>query len=102
MANITKRGDTYRIRVYVGRDVNGKQVFRNKTYTPAPGMTPKQLEKELIRQATLFEEAVTTGQYFDPSVTFAAFAEKWLESYGKTQLRATTFRNYKDRVAVIN
>lgn len=98
MANITKRGNTYRIRVYVGRDVNDKQVFKTKTYTPEEGMTPKQIEKEVNRQATLFEEQVTTGQFFDPSVTFAAFAEKWLESYGKTQLRPTTLSNYKARL----
>lgn len=98
MATITKRGDGYRIRVFVGRDVNGKQIYKSKTYTPEAGMTPKQIEKEVNRQAMLFEEQVTTGQYFDPSVTFAVFAEKWLESYGKTQLRQTTFRNYKERL----
>ncbi len=102
MATVTQRGNGYRIRVFVGRDVNGKQIYKSKTYTPAPGMTPKQIEKEVNRQATLFEEQVTTGQYFDPSVTFAQFAEKWLESYGKTQLRATTFRNYKERLERIN
>ena len=102
MANITKRKDGYYIRVFVGRDVNGKQLFKSKTYPPAPGMTAKQIEKEVNRQATLFEESVTSGQYYDPSVTFAEFAEKWLSSYGKTQLRATTYRNYRDRLQRIN
>lgn len=102
MANITKRKDGYYIRVFVGRDLNGKQIYRSRTYTPEPGMTARQIEKEVNRQATLFEEAVTSGQYYDPTVTFAEFAEKWLSSYGKTQLRATTYRNYRDRLQRIN
>lgn len=102
MANITKRKDGYYIRVFVGRDVNGKQLYKSKTYTPAPGMTAKQIEKEVNRQATLFEEQVTSGQYFDPTVTFAEFAEKWFTSYGKTQLRPSTYLNYQQRMERIN
>lgn len=49
MPTITKRGDTYRIRAYCGYDTHGKQVTRSTTWKPAPGMTPKQIEKELQR-----------------------------------------------------
>ena len=31
MANITKRGDTFRIKVSCGYDVNGKQVIKSMT-----------------------------------------------------------------------
>ncbi len=33
----------------------GKQVRRTMTYTPEPGMTAKQIEKEVQRQAILFD-----------------------------------------------
>ena len=56
MPTITKRGDTYRIRAYCGYDAHGKQVTRSTTWKPAPGMSPKQIEKELQRQAVLFQE----------------------------------------------
>ena len=45
MANITKRKNSYSIRVSCGYDVNGKQIFQSMTWTPAEGMTAKQIEK---------------------------------------------------------
>ena len=56
MATITKRGDTYRIRASCGYDVSGKQVIKSMTYKPQDGMSEKQIEKEVNRQAVLFEE----------------------------------------------
>ena len=49
MANIRKRGNTYQIRVSCGYDVRGVQQFQSKTWKPEEGMTPKQIEKELIQ-----------------------------------------------------
>ena len=45
MATVTKRGDTYRIRVSCGYDINDKQIMRSMTWKPTPGMTKKQIEK---------------------------------------------------------
>ena len=98
MASVIHKKDSYYIRVCAGRDGAGKQIIRTKTYKPKPGLTEKQIEKELNKEAALFEESVLNGQYCDPSITFAAFAERWIETYGKTQLRATTLRNYKQRL----
>ena len=95
MATITPRGDTYRIRVSEGYDSAGKQIMRSMTWKPAPGMTAKQIEKELQRQATLFEETVRTGRYVDPTVKFQTFAEQWFEDYGKEHLRDRTYYRYK-------
>ena len=50
MASITKRNDTYTIRVSLGYDSTGKQIQKFKTWKPPYGMTPKQIEKELERQ----------------------------------------------------
>ena len=58
MATIQKRNGSYIIRVSCGYDVKGKQIRQSMTWTPLPNMTKKQIEKELIRQATLFEESV--------------------------------------------
>lgn len=63
MSTVTKRGDTYRIRVSAGYDINGKQIMKSMTWKPEPGMTKKQIEKELDRQRVLFEEKVNNGQY---------------------------------------
>ena len=45
MANINKRGNTYRIRVFVGTDENGKKIIKATTYVPPKGVTPKKAQK---------------------------------------------------------
>ncbi len=54
MANIRKRGGSYQIRVSTGYDANGNQVVRTKSWKPEAGMTAKQIEKELQKQAIMF------------------------------------------------
>ena len=71
MANITKRttktGSSYLIRVFVDQNSTGKQKMKSMTWKPAPGMTEKQIQKELTKQATMFEEKVKNGNYADVS-----------------------------------
>ena len=50
MALVEKRGNSYRITAYAGYDLNGKQIKKHLTWKPEPGMTKKQIEKELNRQ----------------------------------------------------
>ncbi len=86
MPTIQKRGDTYRIRVSAGYDAAGKQIMRSTTWKPAPGMTQKQIDKELERQAVLFEEQVKSGTVADSSMKLATFADLWMEQHCKKQL----------------
>ena len=96
MPTIQKRGDTYRIRVSAGYDSSGKQIMKSTTWKPAPGMTPKQIQKELDRQAVLFEEKVKSGRCMDGNIRFQDFAERWFEDYGKEHLRERTYLRYVD------
>ena len=61
MANIRKRGRLYQIRVSCGYDTNGHQVEQSMTWKPEPGMTERQIEKELNRVAVKFEEDCING-----------------------------------------
>lgn len=68
MANVSERKDkngniiSYRIRVSRGYDGQGNKLKPYETtYKPAPNMTKKQIEKELLRQVTLFEEECRKG-----------------------------------------
>ena len=93
MANITKRGDTYRIKVSCGYDVNGKQVIKSMTYKPDTTKSDKWNEKELQRQAVLFEESCKQGQ----SVTaakFETFAREWFKDYAELKLKRLTLNRY--------
>lgn len=89
MPTITQRNGTYRIRVSCGYDSNGKQIMQSKTWKPAPGMTKKQIEKELQRQAVLFEEECD-GLSLGGNIKFADFAEQWFTEYAEKRLKART------------
>ncbi len=90
MATIQKRGDSYLIRVSCGYDSKGKQVVRSKTWKPEPKMTERQVEKELNRQAVMFEENCNHG-FQKKVVKFEPFCEEWFEDYAKQNLRHTTY-----------
>lgn len=90
MANIRKRGNSYQIRVGVGYKPDGTQISRSMTWSPAPGMSEWQIEKELNRQAVIFEEECKSRSA-GGMVKFEIFAEEWFSEYAKSNLRNTTF-----------
>ena len=101
MATIEKRNNSYRITVACGYDVNGKQIRRRMTYTPDKGMTAKQIEKEVQRQAVLFEEKCRSGNVLDGNIKFSAFAELWFADHRK-DLRPRTYARYLSMLPRIN
>ena len=91
MATIRKRPNgSFEIKVSCGYGVDGRQHNQYKSYYPEPGMSPKQIEKEVNRQAVLFEEECKKGQ-ITSAIKFETFAEQWLEEYAKINLRATSY-----------
>lgn len=103
MASITKRGDSYRIRVCIGRDIQGKQIFENKTYHPK-ATTPRTIEKEVQHYAMELEQRVKEGKLFSgEKMTFAEMYEQWKEQYGKINLSTSAYEgycNYIDKLAI--
>lgn len=95
MATITKRNNTYKITVSSGYDINGKQIRKSITWKPPAGMTAKQAEKEVNRQAVLFEERVRTGLYMENSIRLRDFIELWFKDYANDRLRAKTLDRYR-------
>ena len=94
MAAIRKRGNTYQIRVSCGYDRKGNQIVQTMSWKPDPNMTAKQAEKEVQRQAFLFEEKCLKGQ-ITANVKFEEFAEQWFEEYAKLNLRNTSYERMK-------
>lgn len=90
MATIKKRGNSYLIRVSCGYDVNGRHKEQSMTWKPDEGMTKRQVEKELNRQAVMFEEACNRG-FKTSAIKFQELAEEWFENYAKNALRSTTY-----------
>jgi integrase len=102
MATVEKRGESYRIVASAGYDREGKQLRKRMTWTPAPGMTARQVEKELERQTVLFEERVKNGLFIEASIRFADYAELWLKNYGEKHLAPKTVSRYKALLVRIN
>lgn len=95
MATYTKRGNSYRLRSSCGYTPEGKQVMKSKTWTPDPGMTPRQIEKELTRQMVLFDEECKGTALRDGHIKFQAFAEQWMREYVEPTLGKRTQANYR-------
>lgn len=55
MANITNRNGKFLIRVFTGRDINGKQIVKSTTYVPPEGTSRKKAEKLAQEYAFEFE-----------------------------------------------
>lgn len=94
MATYTKRGKSYRIRSSVGYTPEGKQVMKSKTWTPEPGMTERQIERELNRQMVLFDEECRGSSLMDGHIKFETFAQQWVKEYVEKSLGKRTQANY--------
>ena len=82
MAEIVKRGDTYKIVVNNGRDPEtGKKIREITTFRPT-AKTPKAIEKEVEAFAEDFERRVKAKEiYSGDKITFAQFVETWRENF---------------------
>ena len=86
----------YKINVSCGYDIFDKQITHTLTYKPEKGMTENQIQKELKRQAVLFEENIKSKKIAIRKVKFADIANEWLtyeEKIGK--LKLSTIELYK-------
>ena len=109
MANITPRKNkdgeviSYQIRVFRGRNADGTRLKDYMmTWRPTPGMTKRQIAKELERQATLFEEACKQGQVSIEKPTFEKYAAYVVELKERNGLKVKTAVRYKDMLKRIN
>lgn len=102
MATVKKQGSGYKITVSMGYDIHGKQIRQHMTWTPSPGMTPKQVEKELKRQEVLFKESCKACQITGGSLKLADFAQLWFKDYAEKQLKPRTVANYRFLLRRVN
>ena len=97
--NITKnKSGSYKIRVYLGEDLNGKKLFKNTTYKPK-AQTPRAIEKEVMQYAADFEKRVLTGSYLSgEELTLNEFFKIWLRDYAPKQLTASEVEEYEKTI----
>lgn len=102
MATIIKRGKSYRIRVYAGYDIEGKQIERTMTWTPPSDWSDAKASKEAQRQAILFEEQIRNGGILAGKIKFSEFSERWMTDYAIPNLKPKTVVRYNGLLKRIN
>lgn len=93
----------YRVRVYRGRDVDGKQLKPYSTVWKIPdGMkNSRTIKKELDRFSVLFEQQCKEGMVSTDRKTFAAYSEYYLALKERDQ-KQKTVDSYRDLLVRIN
>lgn len=87
MANIERRGNTYRFRVSCGLDANGKQIVKKMTYVPQHKEGTKAYDKEIADALRDFEKRCKEGNVFDGDhLTYQTVAEHWKTEWAEKNL----------------
>lgn len=95
MATISKRGNSYRIKVSLGYDINGKQIIKSTTFAPPKGTSEKKAEKMAQEYAYEFERHCKGYSQLDENMRFSELAEWYFENYAPIELKEGTVYNYK-------
>ena len=98
--NVKKNGEVvYRIQITLYDKVTHKSNAKVITFKPNQSSTPKQQEKEAHKYAMEWEDKLKRGESYEgEEMSFADFAEKWLESR-KEDLAYSTYIGY---VQIVN
>ncbi len=95
MATISKRGNSYRIKVSLGYDKNGKQIIKSTTFAPPKGISEKKAEKMAQEYAYEFERHCKGYSQLNENMRFSELAEWYFENYAPIELKEGTVYNYK-------
>ncbi len=97
---------SYRFRVFIGRDENGRQLYKTKMWKPDQEYTEKRLKKLAEAEAALWEREIMQGVYEEPrekeTSSYRKFSDfvndEWLPSLLNDDCRATT---YEFRICIL-
>lgn len=86
----------YKIKVSCGYNSDGKQITRTKTYKPDPKMTARQIEKEVNKQAVLFEQEIANNNVSLRTAKFEEVAKQWLNYIERAgDVKISSIQTYK-------
>lgn len=100
MPSIKKRGDTYRIMVSLGYDMEGRQIRKTTTFTPPENVTPGKAEKLAVSYAHEFEKRCQGMVNMNENIRFSELCEWYYEQIAVHKLKPTTYYNNKKMVTV--
>lgn len=102
MAQIEKRGDRYKITVYLGKTPDGKRLFKRTTFRPAASVKGKEAEREARKYAEQFEDLAKNGGVMEGSrMTVLQFAEEvwtpWMDFQRDRHLTRLAYEDFLTR-----
>lgn len=96
MPSIKKRGDTYRIMVSLGYDMEGRQIRKTTTFTPPENVTPGKGEKMAMSYSHEFEKRCQGMVNMDENIRFSELHDWYYDQIAVHKLKPTTFYNSKE------
>ena len=93
MPSIKKRGDTYRIMVSLGYDMEGRQIRKTTTFTPPENVTPGKAEKLAVSYAHEFEKRCQGMVNMNENIRFSELCEWYYEQIAVHKLKPTSYYN---------
>ena len=93
MPSIQKRGDTYRIMVSLGYDMDGKQIRKTTTFTPPPDVTPGKGEKLAKAYAYDFEKHCQGMTNMNENLRFSELCDWYFNEIAVHKLKQSTYEN---------
>ena len=98
-----KNGEVvYKVSCFLGRNADGKQIRKRRSFKPDPSLSKRDAKKALQRFVDDFEEKCKSGVIVGEETTLQAYSEKWLNNYVEKELEATTATRYRNGIKTIN
>ena len=94
MATVVKRGNSYKVQVCVG-EINGKKIFKSKSFKCDPLRTEKQNKKAAEEFARKFETECRNGTAATGDAKFSDIIEQYFIDYAPKRLKEQTITSYK-------
>ena len=93
MPSIKKRGDTFRIMVSLGYDMDGHQIRKTTTFKPPENVTPGKAEKLATAYAYEFEKRCQGMVNMNENIRFSELCEWYYAQIAVHKLKPSTYYN---------
>ena len=95
---IIQRGKTYRFTVYMGYDVNGRQIRKTTTFVPPTGLTQKKADKLAKEEYVHFSNRCKGLFNLKENMRFSELVEEYYRLYVPNNLKPITAYNYQKHI----
>ena len=95
---IIQRGNSYRFTVYMGYDINGKQIRKTCTFTPPTGLTQRKADKLAKEEYINFSNRCKGLYNLKDNMRFSELVEEYFRLYAPNELKPITAYNYKGHI----